>query len=303
MKKFQPILLIILCVSAKLFSQQSEPQRQDSTRVNFEFTLKDGTKLIGQLIDQNKEGYIIKTANLGIIKLPLNQVVSVILQGEKPIVKNKEDNPTSYFTNQFGFKYFLVNTGIPVEPKKLFYTNQYVFFSTFSYGFNKYVSGGVSFFTFVPTSYFSPNLKITINPDSKTKFAINGQYYATRGSNFGLVQGLLTSGNSQTNFTFGYSKILSGKGSDEGSIVTFAFVKKVSPKLSVISENNIIIPSIQTSSNSISSSGNTIGFLSAGLRFDRRMHAFDLGVWIPTSGLDREVYTIPYLGFHVKLNR
>jgi hypothetical protein len=33
------------------------------------------------------------------------------------------------------------------------------------------------------------------------------------------------------------------------------------------------------------------------------MHAFDLGVWIPTSGLDREVYTIPYLGFHVKLNR
>jgi hypothetical protein len=303
MKKFQPILLIILCVSAKLFSQQSEPQRQDSTRVNFEFTLKDGTKLIGQLIDQNKEGYIIKTANLGIIKLPLNQVVSVILQGEKPTVKNKEDSPTSSFINQFGFKYFLVNTGIPVEPKKLFYTNQYLFFSTFTYGFNKYISGGISFFTFVPTTYFSPNLKITVNPDSKTKFAINGQYYATRDSNFGLVQGLLTSGDSQNNFTFGYSKIISGRGAEDGSIVTFAFVKKVSPKLSVISENNIIIPLTQPSSNSINSSGNAIGFLSAGLRFDRSMHSFDLGVWVPTSGLDRDVYTIPYIGFNLKLNK
>jgi hypothetical protein len=302
MKKLQLTILIILCVSAKLFSQRGEPERQDTTRANFEYILKDGTKLIGQLIDQNRDGYIIKTANLGIVKLPLDQVVSVVLQGEKP-VKNKEDNSTSYFQNQFGFKYFLINTGIPVEPKKLFYTNQYIFFSTFTYGFNKYVSGGISFFTFVPTAYFSPNLKVTINPDSKTKFAINGQYYTTRGSNFGLVQGLLTSGDSQNNLTFGYSKILGDRGADEGSIVTFAFVKKVSPKLSVISENNIIIPSTRSTSNSISSRGNTIGFLSAGLRFDRRMHAFDLGIWVPTSGLDREVYTIPYLGFNVKLNK
>jgi hypothetical protein len=291
---------ILVFVNIVILFGQEETQKQDTNYTTFEFTLKDGTKLVGQLMDQNKEFYLIKTANFGTMKVGVGQVVSIVLQGQKIETILPKDKLTIYNDNQFGFKYFLINTAIPAEPKKWYYTNQYVAFSSFTYGISKHVSTGISFFTFVPTTYFSPNLKITINPESKLKFAINGQYYALnssgRNTNFGIVQGLLTSGDSQNNFTFGLSKIISGRGVDDGAIVTFGFVKKASPKLSVISENHVIIPSSTSASNAV-------GFLSAGLRFDRQMHAFDLGIYVPTSGLERNVSVIPYLGFNVKMNK
>jgi hypothetical protein len=291
---------LLAFVNVLILYGQEENSKQDTTYTNFEFTLKDGTKLIGQLLDQNKEFYMIKTANLGTMKIAVSQVVSIILQGDKPKGIPVKDRLSTYFENQFGFKYFLINTAVPAEPKKWYYTNQYIMFSSFTYGFNKYISGGISFFTFVPTAYFSPNLKITFNPDSKVKFAVNGQYYAINSAgdntNFGIVQGLLTSGNSQNNFTFGFSKIISGRGVSDGAVVTFGFVKKASPKLSVISENHVVI-------SSDTSTSNAVGFLSAGLRFDRRMHAFDLGIYVPTSGLDRSVSVIPYLGFNLRMNK
>ena len=278
---------------------QNEIAKQDTTVTSYEFTFKDGTKLVGQIVDQDKESYSIKTDNFGTIKVASIQVVSIILIGQKtnrPI--------SSSFDNQFGFKYFLFNSAIPVEPKKWFYTNQYLFFSNFSYGISKHISAGVSFFTFVPTSLISPHVKVTLNPTGKTKLAINGQYLFVRGSgNSGFFQALVTRGESQNNFTFGVGKFISDRGVDETVILTFAFVKKVGPKLSVISENNILVYSGQPKVNSLSRSSNTYGLLSAGLRFDRRMHSFDLGLLVPTSGLDTNINLLPYIGFNLKLSR
>ncbi|MFM8913627.1 MAG: hypothetical protein ACKOE6_12050, partial [Flammeovirgaceae bacterium] len=131
----------------------------------------------------------------------------------------------------------------------------------------------------------------------KFKVAVGGQYYLIRDNNgFGLAQLLFSSGDAQNNFTFGYSGFFSSRGINNGSVVTFGFVKKVSNKLTAISENNIVIPSE-------TSSARTVGFLSAGLRFDRRMHAFDLGIYVPTSDLDRSLNVIPYVGFNVRMNK
>ena len=288
---------LLLFAWTNLSAQEKETTPQDTTFTNYEFTLKDGTKMVGQLIDQNKESYVIKTSNFGTIKISSNQVVSIILQDQKTKVnKNRSAN---YFENQFGYKYFIFNTAIPVEPKKWFYTNQYIFFSSFTYGISKHVSAGVLFFTFVPTILLSPNLKITINPDSKTKFALNSQYLYLRensSSNFVLFQGTMTRGDAQNNFTFGIGKFVSYRGVDSGAVITIGFVKKVSSKLSVISENIII-------ASEASSSTKSFGLLSAGLRFDRRMHAFDLGLFAPTSGLDRNLNLIPYIGFNLKLSK
>ena len=138
------ICCVFLFVQLQAVAQEKETTPQDTTFTNYEFTLKDGTKMVGQLIDQNKGSYVIKTSNFGTIKISSNQVVSIILQDQKTKVnKNRSAN---YFENQFGYKYFIFNTAIPVEPKKWFYTNQYIFFSSFTYGISKHVSAGVLFF-------------------------------------------------------------------------------------------------------------------------------------------------------------
>lgn len=280
------------CIKSQ--SQEKDNLPNDSTASTYEFVLKDGTRIIGQLLDQSKESYIIKTPNFGTIKLANNQVSSMTLIDQSG---SKNPNSTTY-ENQFGFKYFIFPTAIPVEKKNWYYTNQYLFISNFTYGITKHLSASLSFFTFVPTSFLSPSIKITVNPDSKVKFAINGQYLFVRGTtnnNAVFLQGIITSGDQHNNFTFAVGKFVSNQGGDEGSIITIGFVKKVSPKLTVISENNILIGKNSTI--------NTGGLLSAGLRFDRRTHSFDLGLLVPTSGLDRNLNLIPYLGFNLKLSK
>jgi hypothetical protein len=295
MKRYSLIIFALLSI-AKAFSQNVEPTKQDTTLSNYQFTLKDGTILVGILVDQNKESYIIKTINFGIIKIDSNQVMSIILQDQK--ISKARTSSSGYYGNQFGFKYFLFPTAIPVEKNKWYYTNQYIAFSSFTYGINKRVSAGFTFFTFVPTSFLLPALKVTLNPNSKTKFAISGQYLYIRGnsnSNLGLVQAIITSGDAHNNFTLGVGKFISNRVTNDGAIVTFGFVKKVSPKLTAISENSILIGS--------NSNTTPFGLLSVGLRFDRRTHSFDLGLLAPTSWLDRNIYLIPYLGFNLRLTK
>lgn len=289
-------LMLALLVSAYSAGQEIKTDTPTDSLTVFEFTLKDGSKILGQLLDQNKEYYSIKSSNLGMMRLEVNNVVSVVRRS--PETQLMEDKSSDAYQNQFGFKYFLISTAIPAEPKKWYYTNQYIFFSGFTYGISKRVSAGVSFFTFVPTTFFSPNIKVTINPNSKFKVAVGGQYYLVRdGGSFGLTQLLFSSGDAQNNFTFGYSGFISSKGDNTGSVITFGFVKKVSDKLSVISENNFIVPSD-------TSTRETLGFLSAGIRFNRRVHAFDLGVYVPSSNLDNYTLSlIPYVGLNVKMSK
>ena len=284
----------ILLLSIQSFSQD-KPITSDSTKSKYEFTLKDGTKLVGEIIDRDNESYKLKTTNFGIIKINNDQVINLqLLDAKAP-----KNNSNYLFDNQFGHKYFIMPSAIPVEKNKWHYNNQFLYFSSFSYGISKRVSAGLTFFTFVPTTFISPSIKLTINPDGKTKFALRGQYLFINGdtrNNLGLFQAIVTSGNSQNNVSLAVGKFVSDRGSNDVSLITFGFVKKVSSKLSVISENNVIIGTNTAASNAF-------GLLSGGFRFDRRMHAFDLGLYIPTSVLDTQLFLIPYVGFNLKLNK
>ncbi len=294
MNKTSLFFLWMMVTAATGLAQENDSIQKDTARVIYEFVLKDGTRLVGQVLDQNIEFYTLRPLHFGTIQIATNQVVSMILQDEK-VTRNRS---SSYYENQFGIKYFFFPTAIAVERNKWYYTNQYLFFSNFTYGISKRVSAGLSFFTFVPTTFISPTVKITFNPENKIKFAVSAQYIYVRENtraNAGFVQAILTSGTAQNNFTVGIGGLVSNRGVNEGAVVTFGFVKKVSAKLTAISENNILIGR--------TSGDNSLGLLSAGLRFDRRTHAFDLGLLVPTSGLERNIYLIPYLGFNLRLTK
>lgn len=88
------------------------------------------------------------------MKVGVGQVVSIVLVGQKIETILPKDKSTIYYDNQFGFKYFLINTAIPAEPKKWYYTNQYVAFSSFTYGISKHVSTGIYFSHLCPPPTF-----------------------------------------------------------------------------------------------------------------------------------------------------
>jgi hypothetical protein len=276
---------------------QDKPMTTDSLKAKYEFTLKDGSKLIGEIIDRDNESYKVKTTNFGIIKINNDQVVSFQL-----LDANVIRNHSNYlYDNQFGHKYFILPSAIPVERNKLYYNNQFLSFSNFTYGISNRVSAGLSFFTFVPTSFISPSIKVTVNPKGSTKFALRGQYLFINGNNknnLGLIQAIVTRGTSQNNVTLAIGKFISDRRINEISLLTLGFAKKISSKLSFISENNFIL-----GTNTVTASGLGFGLLSGGLRFDRKMHAFDLGLYIPTSSIDKDLFLIPYVGFNLKLNK
>jgi hypothetical protein len=293
MKRLHLIFLFSL-VSFNSFSQD-KPIMADSSVVRHEFTLKDGTKLIGEIVNITNEVYQVKTSNFGTIKINNDQVVSLILLSEKPA----RSDPTYTFDNQFGHKYFIAPTAIPAERNKWYYTNQFLYFSNFTFGISKRLSAGLTFFTFVPTFFVSPSIKLTINPDAKTKFALRGQYVFVNGNNrnnLSFFQAIFTRGTSQNNFTLAIGKFVSDRGLNDVSLITVGVAKKISSTLSFISDNNFIIGTNTASTNGF-------GLLSGGLRFDRRMHSFDLGLYLPTSTLDTQVSLIPYIGFNLKLNK
>lgn len=93
------VVTILVFVNTVILFGQEETQKQDTTYTTFEFTLKDDTKLIGQLIDQNKEFYVIKTANFGTMKVGVAQVVSIVLQGQKIETILPKDKSTIYYVN------------------------------------------------------------------------------------------------------------------------------------------------------------------------------------------------------------
>jgi hypothetical protein len=296
---------LFLLLTSNLFAQESRPIGKDSSAVYIEFILKDNTRIRGQLQGQTNESYIIKTTNLAIVKVYADQVIgkNIITQQAATVAYSS----SVYYTNQFGFKYFLFNSAIPIEPKKWYYSNSYALFSNFNYGFNKRVSMGVTFFSFNPTALVSPKLRFTLNPDSKIKFAITAQYLYLRASissggdrhyQYGFVQAVMTIGSSQKNTTLGVGKFISRQGVYSGYIVMLGLVRKISPKLSFISENNLVLGSLSTSVDSF-------GLLSAGLRFDRRKHAFDLGLFAPTSFLQAngKLIPLPYIGYNLRLGK
>jgi len=294
-------LSILLIFSTTVALSQADTIEKDTSVVLVELFLKNGKKMEGVVLDRSREFLTFKTINSDTIQIAPDQILGIVSVTQNKII----DLQLPIFENQFGYKYFLTHSAVPVPPKKWYYSNYYILFSNFNYGISKRLSAGMTCITFNPLALFSPKLKFTFNPDSKVKFAINAQYLYVRvwdssngyeGYNNGFFQAIATRGSAQNNFTIGIGKFISQGGVEQGYIATLALVKKVSPKLSFITENNLLIRS---------KSSYTWGLLSAGVRFNRKNHAFDLGILAPAI-IGRPAILaipIPFISYNLRLSR
>jgi hypothetical protein len=296
------LLLIISVVVPVLVHAQDDyyQQRPPSPieKQTYSILLKDGTQLRGELIRQDSTEAIIRTKNVGTITLKSDQIVRM----ERIGAQAKSET----YPNGFPQTMRILPTAYSAERSKLYFRNYMLYASQFEYGITDNWSVGTTFYTFLPTNLFSFNTKLSFPVGQRVRLGINAQYAAIRFprlflnggfGGIGYVQGLVTAGDRQNNATYGLGWSISNGSLSRNIVGSFGLVRKVSPKLTFISENLILL------------GGNIKGVataLSGGIRFDRSRHAFDLAAYLPLFfGPNVETTTIfvPFASYHLRISK
>lgn len=263
----------------------------------YSILLKDGTQLRGELIHQDSLEAIIRTSNLGEVRLKSNQIVRMALVGEQA--------EGDYFPNLFPQTMRITPTAFSAEKGRLYYRNYFLYVSQFEYGINDNWSVGTTFYSFLPTALFSLSTKFSLPVSQRVRLGINAQYAGVRSpdifssvlADIGYVQGIVTLGDRLNNTTFGLGWSIANGDLSRNVIGTFGLVRKLSPKLTFISENSILFGSGAIT---------FAGMVSGGVRFDRRRHAFDLAVYLPILGNIGSVPLIlfmPFGSYHLRIGK
>ena len=297
MKHFLVYVLLLLpfCSVAQddYYPKKGHPTKP-SARPVYTIVLKDGTELRGEILRQDSTEAVIRTKNLGEVRLRSDQIVRI------EQVDARE--PGGTYVNLFPQTMRMAPTAFSAEKGRAYFRNYFVYFSQFEYGVTDNWSVGTTFYSFLPTNLFSLNTKITLPVSNRLRLGINAQYMAVRfdgpPEGIGYVQGIVTTGDRQNNTTYGLGATVSNGEVSSNLIGTFGLVRKVSPKLTFISENFVLF-----------GGGTRVSFagvLSGGIRFDRRRHAFDLAAYIPIiigSNLNSPVLLLPYGSYHLRIGR
>ena len=275
---FLILFLLLPCLADAQDEYYPSKKQPDPKKRTYRIMLKDGTNLRGELVRQDSVEAVIRTNNLGEVRLKSEQIVRIEQEGT-------EADGVSY-PNLFPQVMRLAPTAYTAEKGKLFFRNYNVYVSQFEYGITENWSVGTAFFTFVPTGLFSLNTKVSLPVSSRVRLGINAQYAAVQTDGFfftgargslegiGYVQGIATVGDRQNNTTYGLGWSVSNGELSRNVVGTFGLVRKVNAKLSFISENFILFGS---------GTVNFAGMVSGGVRFDRKRHAFDVAAYLPFS--------------------
>lgn len=302
MKHLLLVFLFLLPFWVVAQDEYYQPGKQPvPTKRTYSILLKDGTQLRGELVRQDSAEAIIRTQNLGEVRLKPDQIVRMEQVGTQA--------EGEYFPNIFPQTMRLTPTAFSAEKGRVYYRNYFLYLSQFEYGITENWSVGTTFFSFYPSALFSLNTKVSFPVSSRVRLGVNAQYAAIRSDGFfvnggqgslqgiGYVQGLVTTGDRRNNTTFGLGWSISNGDVSRNIVGTFGLVRKVNAKLSFISENMILFGG---------GSVNFAGLLSGGLRIDRRRHAFDLAVYIPVVTGRNGLFVLtlsPFASYHLRIGK
>lgn len=293
------VLLPLLATAQDDYYQKNN--KSVPTGQTYSILLKDGTRLRGQIVKQDSVEAVIRTKELGEVRLKAEQIVRMEQEGSQ--------TDGAGFPNQFPQTMRLVPTAFSAEKNRLYYRNYLVYFSQFEYGITENWSVGTTFFTFFPTAIFNFSTKLSLPVSDRVRLGVSAQYLGVRLNGLlgnsgpgtlegaGYIQGIVTTGDRQNNTSYGLGWSLSNGELSRNVVGSLGLVRKVSPKLSFISENFVLFGS---------GGVDFAGILSGGIRFDRRRHSFDLAAYVPLV-IGRTVSTpvtfIPFASYHVRIGK
>ncbi len=197
-------------------------------------TTSDKRQFRGQLIRQDGMGVIVRTNDLGDVRLPAAQIVR--------LVKVKGAASAETYPNVFVQSLFWAPTAFMPERGKAYYSQQFTAVSQFDVGLTRNWSATGSFFTFIPSLAYSFSTKLAFPVTDRLRLGAQVQYAGlgypveqrSRG-NIGYLQGIATLGSAEQNTTFGAGWTVANGDLAGNALVTVSAVRRIGPKTTFIS--------------------------------------------------------------------
>ena len=296
-------LLIIACLLLGTTSMNAQDYfKKDTVKTTenvFIIRLKDGTRLKGRIMEQNTEQSKIQTQNMGLVTVPANQIVSMELD------KNQVSSDNQYYENRFLNRIHYLPTAFPMNKGDVEYHNYFLYYNEISVALGSRISIGLgtAIIPFVPINNFFPyNLKAkaTLISTDKIHFSVSGHLIGFNNSNATFIIPTLSIGSKESFFNIA-PLFYTGNNVSGSFGLSLGYMKKASANLTFFSENFL----------AFGNSNDRATSLGAGLRFDRKRHAFDLGLNMLfnnsgspfNSRSSFSAYPAPAVGYHLKLGK
>lgn len=290
-KQFIGIFIIIVLLDNLQCFGQNVP---DSTRTVRIETI-DGNVFVGFVVTEDSSALVIKTENLGEIKIPRNNIKS-----KTELKEVKKIGSKFWLPNPQSSRYFWAPNGYGLEKGSSYYQNIWVLYNQFSTGLSDNFSigaGMLPLFLFGATAtpfWIVPKLSI---PVVENKFNVGtgaflGTIIGEQTGVFGLLYGTTTFGSRDKNLSLGLAYGFADGEWMKVPIINVSCLVRTGPKGYFVSENYII-----------SFEGEVVVLISAGGRSIIRNVGLDYSLWIPLSlGLDTFV-AIPFLGVTIPIGK
>ena len=269
----------------KTTSESSSPiSKEDAT---WRIVTNDGFDFVGKIINKDNQVIELETIKFGTIKIQRLSIKNMNIVTEEQMVGGDV-----WFENPQGTRYFYSPNGYGLKKGEGYYQNIWVLVNQVSVGITDYITMGVGT---VPVFLFGePILPLWITPKVsipivKDKFNVGAGalLFSLIGEDetFGLVYGVATYGDRNTNVNVGVGYAFTEDGWAKKPTITISTMLRTGKKGYFISENFII------------NDGNeTIVLLSFGGRTVWPRMSLDYGLVIPVN-VGAGLIAIPWLGF------
>ncbi len=255
----------------------------------------DGNIFIGNVVKEDSLNMVLRTENLGLLKIPLNNIRS-----RTEIKGIKKVGSTFWLPNPQSARYFWAPNGYGLEKGSSYYQNIWIFYNQFSVGLTNNFSVGAGMlplFLFGGTStpvWIVPKLSI---PVIENKFNIGagaflGTILGEQAGVFGLLYGTSTFGSRDKNLSLGLAY---GFADDEWMkipIINASCMIRTGAKGYFVSENYLI-----------TIEGETFALISVGGRSIIRNISLDYSLWIPAGGEIDSFVAVPFLGVTIPIGK
>ncbi|MFM7079166.1 MAG: hypothetical protein ACKOYC_05195 [Bacteroidota bacterium] len=265
----------------------------------YRLELKDGTEMIGNVVDQDSLNLYLKTKYIPRIEVSYQSISQIEI-----IPKENIQGGTYWFRNPHTTRYFFAPSAFNLKKGEGYYQNTYLFLNSFNVGVTDHFSIGggfeiISLFGSMSSGEFSPVFFIT--PKVSFEAAKNFHYgfgvfylnvpdlFEEGRSGAGITYAMGTYGSENRNITVGSGLSFTDSGFDSSPIFTLCGLSRFSKRTAFVTENWILYDGPETN-----------GIYSYGFRFFGPKIAVDLG-FINNSDISRALFLgIPYVDFTVK---
>jgi len=283
-------IFIVLLDNLQCFGQNV----LDSTRTVRVETI-DGNVFVGFIVTEDSSALVIKTENLGEIRIPQNKIKS-----KTELKEFKKVGSEFWLPNPQSSRYFWAPNGYGLEKGSSYYQNIWVLYNQFSSGLSDNFSigaGMVPLFLFgagVTPFWIVPKLSI---PVVENKFNIGtgaflGTIIGEQTGVFGLLYGTTTFGSRDKNMSLGLAYGFADGDWMKVPIINVSCLVRTGPKGYFVSENYVI-----------TFEGETVVLISAGGRSIIRNVGLDYSLWIPMGAEIGSFVAIPFLGITIPIGR